>query len=140
MHSFSIRPNWAVAVAKLLDSLIELDELRGETIDGVSCFHYRGKIDVEAMVAEQIANLDPTLPGYEEQLRLYEQLIQSEQNVEFWVGKDDYLLRQIEVYQDITYTEDVGEDTEREARITGTYSFRLYDFNQPIEIEPPIVE
>ena len=57
----------------MLDSLVELVELRDEKIDGVSCFHYRGNIDIEAQVEEQITNLDPSQPFYEEQLMFLEQ-------------------------------------------------------------------
>ena len=56
------------------------------------------------------------------------------------MGKEDYLLRQMEVYQDMVYTEDVGEDTEREVSMYATYSYRFFDFNQPIQIEPPIAD
>ena len=58
------------------------------------------------------------------------------------MGKEDYLLRQMEVYQDMVYTEDVGEDTEREERVTVTATYRcyFYDYNQPIQIEPPTTE
>ncbi len=136
----STRNNFAFQTIEIIDSLIELVELRGDTIDGVSCFHYRGNIDMEAQLEEQIANLDPTLPGYEEQLKLYEQLIQSEHNVEFWIGKEDYLLRRMDTQQDVTYTDDIGKDTESEVNINVFCSYRFYDFNQSITIEPPATE
>jgi hypothetical protein len=136
----AIRDNLALVTVEILDSLVGLVEIRNEKIDGVSCFHYRGNIDMEAQLEEQISNLDPMQPGYEEQLRFYEQLIQSEHNVEFWVGKEDYLLRQLDTQQDVIYTVDWGEDTEREVSMYVTYSYRFYDFNQPIQIEPPVVE
>ncbi len=134
------RNNWALSTVEILDTLVGLVKQSDEKIDGVSCFHYRGNIDMEAQLEEQIANLDPTQPGYEEQLRFYEQLIQSEHNAEFWVGKEDYLLRRLDTQQDVVYTEDWGEDTEREERVTATYSYRFLDFNQPIQIEAPVVE
>ncbi|UCB42329.1 MAG: hypothetical protein JSV77_07640 [Dehalococcoidales bacterium] len=138
---------WATGLIRLLagtvetlDTLVGVVELRDEKIDGVSCFHYRGSVDMEAQVEEQITNLDPTQPFYEEMVRYIEQQRQWEQNVDFWIGKGDFLLRQIEVHQDMTYTDDTGEDTEREKRITMTTNLRFFDFNQPIEIEPPIIE
>jgi hypothetical protein len=145
MHEWSaalsfVSINWAATVAELLDTLVELVELGDEKIDGVSCFHYRGNIDIEAQLEEQIANLDSTLPGYEEQLRLYEQLIQSEHHVEFWVGKGDYLLRRLDTQHDVTYTEYWGEDTENEKHINSTYSLRFFDFNEPIQIDPPVID
>jgi hypothetical protein len=136
----SARTNWAVSTVEIIDSLIGVVELRDEEIDGVSCFHYRGSVDMESQVQEQIANLDPTLPGYEEMMRTIEQQLQWEQSVEFWIGKEDYLLRQMEVYQDMSYTENAGGDTESEERVTANYTLRFFDFNQPITIEPPVVE
>ena len=133
----SARNNWALNGVETFNSLVELVELQDEKNDGVSCFHYRGNIDVEAQVEEQIANLDPTLPGYEEMVKSIEQLLQWEHSVEFWIGKEDYLLRQTEAYQDMTYTENAGEDTESEERITANYTYRFFDFDQPITIEPP---
>jgi hypothetical protein len=132
--------NFALVTVEILDTLVGLVELPDEKIDGVSCFHYRGNIDMEAQLEEQIANLDPTQPGYEEQLRFYEQLIQSEHNVEFWIGKEDYLLRRMDTQQDVTYTDDIGKDTESEVDIHVAYSCRFYDFNQSITIEPPVTE
>jgi len=137
---FSFRNNLALDTVEILDSLVGLVELRDEKIDGVSCFHYRGSIDTAAQVEERITNLDPTLPSYEEIVQAFEQQLQSEQIVEFWVGKEDYLLRRVETQYEMVYTEDEGEDTEREEQVIATYSVRLYDFNQPITIEPPTVE
>ena len=135
----SARNNLAVSTVEIVDSLVGVVELRDEKIDGVSCFHYRGNIDVEALVEGQIANLDPTLPGYEDIVRSIEQQLQSEQNVEFWIGKEDYLLRRLDAQYEMVYTEGWDEDTEREERITANYSYRFFDFNQPIQIEPPVV-
>lgn len=136
----STRNNFALSTIEILDSLVGLVKLRDEKIDGVSCFHYRGSIDVEAQVEEQIANLDPAQPGYEEMVRSIEQQLQSENDVEFWVGKEDYLLRRFDTHYEMVYTEDEGEDTEREVSVSATYSLRFYDFNRPITIEPPVVE
>jgi len=134
---YSLRNNMALSTVEMLDSLVGLVKLPDEKIDGVSCFHYRGSIDVEAQVKDRIANLDPTLPGYEEIVQAMAQQPRSEQNVEFWVGKEDYLLRQIDTQADMVYTDDEGKDTEREVSISATYSLRFYDFNQPIQIEHP---
>jgi hypothetical protein len=136
----SPRNNTALVTVEILDTLVGLVKLPDEKIDGVSCFRYRGNIDMEAQLEEQITNLDPAQPGYEEQLRFYEQLIQSEHNVEFWVGKGDYLLRRLDTQQDVTYTEDWGEDTESQIHITSITTCRLFDFNEPITIEPPVID
>ncbi len=136
----SARNNWAVSTVEILDTLVGLVKLRDEKIDGVSCFHYRGNVDIEAQVEEQIANLDPSQPYYEEMVMSIEQQLQSENDVEFWVGKEDYLLRRLDTHYEMTYTEDEGEDTESEEHVIANYSFRFFDFNQPIQIEPPIAD
>jgi len=130
----------AVIVAELLDSLIELSKLGNETIDGVSCFHYRGSIDIEAQVEEQIANLDPTQPYYEDMVKSIEQQLQSDQSVEFWVGKEDYLLRRVYTQYEMVFTEDEGEDTENQVHVASITNIGFYDFNEPITIEPPIAD
>lgn len=131
---------WLASTVEILDSLIGVVELRDEKIGGVSCFHYRGSVDMESRVQEQIANLDPTLPDYEEMGRYIEQQCQWEQDFEFWISKEDYLLRQVDMQYEMVYTEDVGEDTEWEERYTANYTLRFFDFNQPITIEPPVTE
>jgi len=128
------------STVEMLDTLVGVVELRDEKIDGVTCFHYRGSVDIEAQLEEQIANLDPTSPVYEDMLRYIEQQRQWQQVIEFWIGKKDHLLRQVDMQYEMVYTEDTGEDNEREERITATYTLRFFDFNQPIQIEPPIVD
>ena len=136
----SVSINWAVTTAEILDTLVELTTLRDEKIDGVSCFHYRGSVDIEAQVEEQIANLDPTKPFYEDMVKSIKQQLQSENEVDFWVGKEDYLLRRLDTHYEMVYTEDEGEDTEHEEHVVAIYSLRFYDFDEPIQVEPPVVE
>ena len=95
---------------------------------------------MEAAVDELIDRLDPTLPGYEDFVSIIEQQRQWQQDYEFWIGKKDYLLRQIEGYHDIVYPEEWSDGAESKIHINTTYSLRFYDFNQPITIEPPVVE
>jgi hypothetical protein len=134
----SVRNNLALSTVEMLDSLVGMVKLPDEINDVVSCFHYKGIIDTKAEMEEQIANLDSTEPYYEERVQAIEQQPRSEQIVEFWVGKEDYLLRQMDIQ--MVYTEDEGRDTEREVSISANYSIRFYDFNHPITIEPPVVE
>jgi len=82
---------------KELESAIELQQLPDEAIDGQICFHYKG-IDETDM----------------------------ETMVELWIGRDDYLVREI--------IRTAQGDTS-EPRIT-----RYYDFNEPIIVEAPKTE
>lgn len=95
-----LRREWTL---KLLGSLTDLERLPDEKIDGVYCFRYRGRVDE---------------PG------------PMEIEVELWIGKDDYLIRQMKVNQ-----EEGSEDNVQWGIYTSIV--RYYDFNAPIEIEPP---
>lgn len=86
------------------DLLVDLEKLSDEEIDGVECFRYRGKVDV-----------DP----------------EWKTDVELWIGKDDYLIRQIK--SDMESTSRPGEE-----KWVASSLRKFYDFNQPIEIEPPV--
>lgn len=138
-ESFPFR-NLTVGIIELLDSLGSLVEMPDEEINGVDCFHYKGSIDMDAKVDEQIAQLDPSQPFYEEQIRIREQQRRWQLTYEFWVGKEDYLLRQLKQHQEGIFIKDAGEDTEREEHHSTTVTWRLFDFNQPIQIEPPVAE
>jgi len=124
--------NPAVIMVEGLESLVDLTELSDEEIDGFDCFHYRGRVDMEAIAGEQIAKLDPSEPGYEAQKMTLEQVRQSTTDrelwTEFWIGKSDYLLRQLQ--------HGAGDDTKAE-HANVRFTSRFFDFNAPIEIEPP---
>ncbi len=120
---------------KIIDSLTDLEKLPDEKIEGVDCSHYRGRVDIDRMVEEQMANLDPAQPGYEEMLEAMEQALEQARQmkieVELWIGKDNYLIRQMK------------HDMRMPAENTGQWNtsssmVRYYDFNEPIEIEPPV--
>jgi len=115
---------------ELLDSLTDLEKLPDEKIEGIECLHYRGRVDINRMVDEQIANLDPAQPGYEEILKGLEQLRNMKIEVELWIGKDDYLIRQMKKDMQVP-SEDTGQWD------TSSAMWKFCDFNEPITIEPP---
>jgi hypothetical protein len=96
----------------LLDLLTKIENLPDERIAGVDCFHLRGEFDEEI-----VKSMD-------------EQAAAIEVVVEVWIGKDDYLIRQVTHNVQI-FASDGG---------VGTFSYLevYYDFNEPIEIEPPL--
>jgi hypothetical protein len=115
----------------LLDLLIKIENLPDERIAGADCFHLRGEIDMERCAEKTKAALDPTDPWYEETVKsIEEQAAATEIVVEIWIGKDDYLIRQVKHNGQVFLGD--GE--------VGTFSFLevYYDFNEPIEIEPPL--
>ena len=110
---------------KLLGSLIDLDKLPDEKIEGVDCIHYWGMVDVDRMIEEQKAKLDPRQPHYQEMLKGLEDMRGMKVQVELWIGKEDYLIRQLR--------QNIEVPLEGTSRIMMKY----YDFNEPITIEPP---
>jgi len=118
------RHNAAVAMTEELESLIGLVALSDEDIDGVACFHYRGRVDMDAQVDEQIAGLDPSRPDYDVVKETLEYQRQWRNETEFWIAREGFLLRQVRIKQEV---EDMS--------VTAVY--RFYDFNAPIEIEAP---
>lgn len=131
--------NPAVTLVKELDSLVGLVRMSDEDINSVDCFHYKGSIDTDAQVDEAIAKLDPSKPGYEERIKLLELSRRPQQfTLEFWIDKEDHLLRQLKQYQDMVFIEDIGEDTKREEHINAVIAYRFFDFNQSIQIKAPI--
>lgn len=110
---------------EILDSLTGLQKLPDEKIEGTDCFHYRGRVDIDRMVNEWKAELDPAQPGYEERLEALEQLRNMKTEVELWIGKDDFLIRQMKsIMESLVHGNAV-------------VLVKFYDFNEPIEIEPP---
>ena len=132
--------NLATNMIESLGSLIGPVELEDEEVDGVGCFHYKGNVDMKARGEEEKAKLDPSLPHYEERMRALEIYDQWQLSFEFWVGKADFLLRQLKQHQVVVFVKDAGEETEREEHHIITTTFRFFDFNQPIQIEPPPAE
>ena len=110
---------------EILDSLTGLQKLPDEKIEGTDCLHYRGKADVEGEIEKQKARLDPEEPGYEERLRGLDALRTIETEVELWIGKDDFLIRQMKsIMESLVHGNAV-------------VLVKFYDFNEAITIEPP---
>jgi hypothetical protein len=125
-----------------LDWLVSVERLPDETIDGVVCYHYRGTGDEGKIVAVLLAQqkeylesrgLDPSgtvAQQMEESAR--EQQRELETVYDFWIGKDDYLVRQ---WQRVTRGQPMAVEV---YEMTGT--FRYSDFNTEIVIRPPLTE
>lgn len=111
---------------KVIDSLTDLEKLPDEPMDGTDCIHYRGRVDMERKVEELKAKLDPRQPHYEEMLEGLEDMRNMKTEVELWIGKEDYLIRQLR--------QDMEVPLKGNSRVTVKY----YDFNEPITIELPL--
>jgi len=117
---------------KLLGLLTDLEKLPDDKIEGIDCLHYRGRFDVERIVEEQKAELDPTQPGYEKILEDLEQLRNMKSEIELWIGRNDYLIWQVRQDMQVPVMETAPERWD-----TADVMWKFYDFNKPITIEPP---
>jgi len=124
-------------VAEAFGRLVGVTEPDDEKIDGVVCYHYRGSEDMKARAAEQRAQLDPSAPGYDEQLKMAELQREWKIDVEYWVAKEGFLLRQLRQTSDMVLLDSDGGETEREVHLAARYSVKYYDFNADIKIEAP---
>jgi len=125
-----------------LDMLVKIERMPDESIDGIDCFHYKGTVDIEKffeklqihiirMVEEAQGSILNEWPFWE---RLEEMWHTKEIKSEFWIGKDDYLIRQWkQVCQPLPDQPDYMFHM-----VSGTYKY--YDFNEQIVIEPPVTE
>ncbi|GAG05562.1 unnamed protein product, partial [marine sediment metagenome] len=118
-----------------IDSLMDVERLPNETIRGIDCLHYRGKVDMDAYVDK--------LPDYlypDERYR--EWLGYSDTTVELWIGEDDYVIRKYQTDERNPYgmanTEELSTPAGPEARHVGTEVAEFYDYNEPVDIEPPL--
>ncbi|MDY6912376.1 MAG: hypothetical protein SVM79_08485 [Chloroflexota bacterium] len=117
-----------------LNSLIDLEKLADEEIDGANCYHYRGNADMDAVAKsakDEMAKLGRELPGFEESL---EMMRRTEITVDLFIGKDDYLIRRQESNTRRPYRDPDGTEKWTAESMTKRY----YDFNAPIGIEPPL--
>mgnify|MGYP001027903008 CR=1 FL=1 len=125
------------------EDVVRLDD---DVVDGVDSWRYGAShtrtLDtlVERMEAETAPDMKEMLNeqiGYIRESGIIE-------STEIWMGKEDYLLRQINMEQTriaVGYVEFgfpnvvIPEGT----RFTITAAFAFTDFNEPVEIEPPTV-
>ncbi len=136
---FAVR-NIASGMLHSFVELVDVKELRDEKIDGVDCYHYTGNMDMKGRQEEQLAATDKSDPDYEQQRLMYESIEYVRDDVEFWIGKDDYLLRQYITYIEIGEVRDKGEDTEEAEHYSAITTCKFSNFNEPIEIKPPLME
>jgi len=135
-----------------LNLLIDIETMPEETIDGVDCYHYRGTVDLEKWLDWMRPDLERMYEwilkdmierypdfdfDHEEMKKTAEYMLVNayEETYEFWIGKDDYLIRQWKhVMQSLINLSEVGYS------YLAVSTSKYYDFNEPIMIEPPLTE
>ena len=84
---------------------------------------------MDALVEKEKAEMGSQLPP-----ELFELMRRGSMEVELWVGKDDYLIRQM---KRLDHMPEWEAGTAEERWILQSAVMRFYDFNEPISIEPP---
>lgn len=118
-----------------MSQLVEVEELAIERVSGVTCWHYRGSMDLIGNIEEQIASLDPEQENYEiilESLKAQIEMMQEITTIiDVWVGRDDGFVRQIR------YEAQVPSNYS-ESPAVSIQSMKYYDINKSIIIEEPL--
>jgi Putative zinc-finger len=87
-------------ILALIGSFDKVTQLDDELKDGVMCSHYLCEGNSLDSVQKFVDALDPQDPYYPQALQALEEVKQGGQNIpmlqEFWVGKSDYLIRQVQ--------------------------------------------
>jgi hypothetical protein len=137
----------AVNPGRILDwfiksSLDEVTMLADGAIDGTEAWHLRIALDpaqdyIERMAASDIPEERAQLQEQIDSLRAAEVTIA----FELWIGKADYLVRQLTWSMSLKAVraedEIAGIPVPEGAEYASTTTMRLFDFNEPIEIEAP---
>lgn len=133
---------------EFLNLLAETNTLEDATIDGTDCYHYIGNVDIEKFLEwgrpdteRMYYRMDKNLPygmatSLEEYIENHNQsYLNQDMTFEFWIGKEDYLLRQARlVYQ----TREGEHSTWNEYKTISV--LRYYDLNKEVIIEAPLDE
>jgi hypothetical protein len=121
----------------LMDVLTNLQKLSDEKIDGTPCLHYKGRVDIEKQIADARRSMQESRermgsdrPTDEEIDEMSESMRSINIEVELWIGKSDYLVRQWK--NDQQRLDDNGE------LIASSTLYKFHNFNQPVTIEPPL--
>lgn len=113
----------------VLDHLTNPERLPGQEMSGVDCIHYRASVDFEGLTAKWEAGAEYPPPP-----EVLDLMKGQTMGVELWVGKDDYLVRQMKTEARLLEYDLV---TGQERWVNQNTTARFYDFNEPIAIEPP---
>ncbi|MFC2070267.1 zf-HC2 domain-containing protein [Chloroflexota bacterium] len=120
---------------RMLDYLTEIKELTDSTVDGTVCLHYWGTYDYEKQLIESWSSHQerglPPLSNAEKEERLEELRSNGPlTEIELWISKDDYLIRQMR-----NATRILDNNGDLQSSVT---TIKFYDFNRPFTIEIPV--
>ena len=135
----------------MMAMLFTIETLPEEEINGTDCFHFRGILDVEKYVEwyrpiyiETATEFNETLD--EDQYKMDPEqswegiadIYRSKETIyEYWIGKDDYIIRKRVVVERELATNTLAVDDLSHESTRQIISYYL-DFNEPVEITAPL--
>ena len=123
---------------QILDSLADVESLADETVDGIATLHYRGTVDIDRIIDEQTALLDPDAPGYRETVQMLDFQRAVKIDVELWIDAGDSSLRQMKLDSESPRFVSDQEGSRFEGSSTFSTFVKFTDLNAPISIERPV--
>ncbi len=138
--AFSIAPPTKEDTLALVKSLVGMERLQDETIDGVVCFHFRGMPAQTDGYDQALKDLDERV-GRDNPLYAYTKDMLDRHHawqmgwrttIDIWIGSGDYLPRR---ELRTSYVPPFSPDDES---ATITSDTRYHDLNVPVGIEAPI--
>ena len=123
---------------QILDSLTDLEGLPDKQLDGEDARRFRGKVDMDRIVDEQIEGLDPESPQYDQTVELSSLQRSATIDVALWIGKEDSTLRQLKLDVQFPTLSSGPRGMEQSGVATFSTLVRFLDLNKPIDINPPV--
>ena len=118
-----------------LDWLVDLQMLPDETVNGFDCWHYVGTVDMKSYMKQKAGIEEGQVPS--EVYALHEAMRRGTRVVELWVEKDNYLIQQLKIREFYTT---VNVDSGEVDSFSGVTTTQFHDYNEPIIIEPPLLQ
>ncbi|MFH1560386.1 MAG: hypothetical protein ABID84_03130 [Chloroflexota bacterium] len=138
----------ALRVAEYLKDFLnapaeDVTQLDSENIDGAECWRYEMTIDPLVGLLQAVEDeTDPEMKAMRQEVVEMMRERGTTREIEVWIGKEDYLLRQ---HRSTMAQKSLGDDEfgfpnveiPEGTRYTITATFKFFDFNEPVEIEAP---
>ena len=134
----------------LLNSLVDIRDLPDTVVGGVQTTHHRGRVDIDKLRSHAIA-LDPLAGDFRDNLEAlgipaidYQEALEFLGaprkiivNVDLWISKDEFHIRQMKLSGAAAATSSGG--VEQIGGITWDTTVKFSDFNETINIERPLI-
>ena len=118
-----------------MGDLVKVKWLKDEEIYGTNCIHFIGSLGLKEEREGQTAGGKTTDASYESPPpRFFDSIENVHDEMEFWAGKDDHLLRKVRFFLEETLVKDKGKDTEEKKYSSLSWTSIFYDLNKPIDI------